>query len=173
MQEVLKFMIYQLKLYGVCAIIAFCAVLITSLLKLTAAGLAKKCGKTLSGAAKEYVFTPIAILLSGGGVFIWLTRWLCLTDAEFIILCTAAFAIATMFLYWLVFQPTRKLAVKLASIIAERVRLKELAETLKEAAAGNDVSKEDLQLIAKSDEADKPKPSADEEFHNAVNALKG
>lgn len=164
-------MVYQLKLYGVCAIITFCAVLITSLIKVVAAGIAKKCGKALPGAAKEYVFTPIAITLSGGGVFIWLTRWLCLKDAEFIILCTSAFAIATMFLYWLVFQPTRKLAVKLATIIAERVRLKELAETLKEATEGKDVTKEDLHSIAKSNEAEKPKPSADEEFHNAVNAL--
>lgn len=171
MQEVLEFMIYQIKLYGVCAVIAFCAVLITSLIKLMAAGIAKKCGKSLPGVAKEYVFTPIAILLSGGGVFVWLTRWLCLTDAEFIILCTVAFAIATMFLYWLVFQPTRKLAVTLASIIAERVRLKELAQTFKEATTGNDVTKEDLQSIAKMETADKP--SADEEFHNAVNALKG
>ena len=166
-------MMYQLKLYGVCALIAFAAVLITSLIKLAVSALAKKAGKKLSGAAKEYLFTPIAILLSGGGVLLWLTRGLRLTDAEFIILCSAAFAVATMFLYWLIFQPTRKLAVKLITIVAERVRLKELAETLKEAADGKDVTKEDLQSIAKTDESEKPSTTADQAFHDAVNALKG
>ncbi|MBQ8323238.1 MAG: hypothetical protein IJX91_04655 [Clostridia bacterium] len=164
-------MIFQVKLYGVSAVIAFCAVLITSLIKLVTSAIVKKRGKEIPSAVKEYIFTPLAIVLSGGGVFIWLTRWMGIKDAEFIILCTVSFAIATMFLYWLIFQPTRKLAVKLMKIVAERVRLKELAETLKAAADGKDVTKEDLQSIAKTD-ADKPPATADEEFHNAVNALK-
>ncbi len=171
MQEVLNFMIYQVKLYGVSAIIAFCAVLVTSFIKLMASAIVKKSGKELPSAVKEYIFTPLAIVLSGGGVFIWLTRWMGMKDAEFIILCTASFAIATMFLYWLIFQPTRKLAVRLMKIVAERIRLKELAETLKAATEKTDITKKDLQSIAKTD-LDKPPATADEEFHNAVNALK-
>lgn len=176
MQEVLRIMQYYLLLYGVCAVITLAAVLLTSLIKVCVCAALKK-GGGLSGTAKEYLFTPIAITLAASGVFFWLVKGLKIVDVEFIVLCTAAFSVATMFFYWLIFQPTRKLAVKLITIISERVRLKELAEVLKEVAeTGKDVTKEDLQSIAKTDgkmeEAPQSVLSADEAFHNAVNALK-
>lgn len=176
MWEILTIMKYYLLLYGVCAVITLAAVLLTSLIKVCVCAAFKK-GGGLSGTAKEYVFTPIALLSAAAGVFWWLTQGLKLTDVEFIVLCTGAFSVATMFFYWLIFQPTRKLAVKLITIISERVRLKELAETLKEVASGKDLTQEDLQSIAKTDEKteeiSQSALSADEAFHNAINALKG
>ena len=167
---------YYLLLYGVCAGITLAAVLLTSFIKVCVCAALKKVGG-LSGTAKEYLFTPIALISAAAGVFFWLVKGLQIVDLEFIVLCTSAFSVATMFFYWLIFQPTRKFAVKLFTIISERVRLKELAETLKEAATGKDVTHEDLQSIAKTDgktgEIPQSALSADEAFHNAVNALKG
>ncbi len=171
MSEVFNYMKYYLHLYGVCALLAVAAVFLTSLVKIAFVAILKRAGKKMPGTAKEYIFTPIAILTSASGVFLWLTKGLFLTDVEFIILCTGAFAVSTMFVYWLLFQPTRKLAVKLISIIAERVRLKELAQTFKEVADGKDIDQKDLQSIAKTD-GEAPQTTADQAFHDAVNALK-
>ena len=54
----------QVLLYGVCAAISVAAVAITSMAKLIVCAIAKRYGKNVSGNVKEYVFTPIALLLA-------------------------------------------------------------------------------------------------------------
>ena len=54
-------------LYGVCAAISIASVALTSIIKIVVCAIAKRNGKDVSGNVKEYVFTPIAILLPDWG----------------------------------------------------------------------------------------------------------
>ena len=64
----------QVLLYGVCAAISVAAVAITSMAKLIVCAIAKRYGKNVSGNVKEYVFTPIALLLAALGNYFWLEK---------------------------------------------------------------------------------------------------
>lgn len=122
----------QVLLYGVCAAISVAAVGVTSIIKIVVCAIAKRAGKDVSGNVKEYVFTPIAILLAGLGIYIWLDRFMGITnDAQFIltVLCGS---FATMVIYWLIFQPTRKLAVAIIHAVAKKTNAEPIIDAIEE-----------------------------------------
>ena len=91
-------------MYGVCAAISIAAVAITSIVKLIVCSIAKKMEKDVSSNAKEYLFTPLALVLSAIGLYIWLDRFVNLENDEKFILIVACFSVGTMLIYWLLFQ---------------------------------------------------------------------
>lgn len=109
----------QFLLYGVCLAISIGAVAITSILKIIACAVARRCGKTLSGNVKEYIFTPIALLLAAGALYLWLDRFMRIQDEQLFILLIVCFSVGTMLIYWLLFQPTRKAAKGIIRAIAQ------------------------------------------------------
>jgi len=122
----------QILLYGVCTAISFAAVAVTSFIKLIICGIAKKCGKDLSGNVKEYIFTPMAILIAAAGLFFWLDKFCKMAFDEKFILIMVCFSIGTMLLYLLLFQPTRKLAMRIIRAIAKHFKLPTVVETVKD-----------------------------------------
>ena len=86
----------QVLLYGVCAAISIVAVALTSLIKIIVCAIAQKYGKDISGNVKEYVFTPIAIIIAGLGCYFWVNKVSPEMGAEQFILTIAAFSLATM-----------------------------------------------------------------------------
>ncbi len=110
----------QVLLYGVCAAISVAAVGVTSIAKLIVCAIAKRAGRNLSGNVKEYVFTPMALLLAALGLYIWLENFMHVEDEELFVLLIVCFSVGTMLIYWLLFQPTRKLATAIIHAIANR-----------------------------------------------------
>lgn len=185
----------QILLYGVCAAIAVAAVAVTSLLKIVVCAIAKKCNKNLSGNVKEYLFTPIALLLAAGGEYLWLDRFMHIEDEQLFILLVVSFSLGTMLIYWLLFQPTRKAAVNLIRAIAKKSKLSPIVEAVEQSGLPDLLSGEedDLQSNAedgKADVAEKQSPdlaqssatqdakidasppTAEEQLRDMVNALK-
>ena len=72
-------------MYGVCAAISIAAVAITSIVKLIVCSIAKKMEKDVSSNAKEYLFTPLALVLSAIGLYIWLDRFVNLDAALLVV----------------------------------------------------------------------------------------
>lgn len=130
----------QVLMYAVSAAIAVLAVILTSIAKLITCAVLKKHGKDMSGNAKEYVFTPIALILSALGLYLWLDKGMKLNDDELFILIVVCFSVGTMLIYWLIFQPTRKIAEIIIKKIAEKANLKpviDIAEDIIQQANGN------------------------------------
>ncbi|HIY96470.1 MAG TPA: hypothetical protein H9729_02160 [Candidatus Borkfalkia excrementigallinarum] len=117
----------EVLLYSVCAGIAIAAVAITSIIKLIVCSIANKMGKDVSGNAKEYIFTPIALVIAALGLYIWLDKFIRLENEEQFVLIVAAFSVGTMLIYWLLFQPTRKLVKKILSLL-KKTELKPAVE---------------------------------------------
>lgn len=122
----------QVLLYGVCAAISVAAVAVTSLLKIIVCAIARRCGKSLSGNAKEYIFTPIALLLAAGALYVWLERFMLVEDEQLFILITSLFSVGTMLIYWLLFQPTRKAAWGVIRMIARCFNVEPAVDAAKE-----------------------------------------
>ena len=83
-------------LYGVCAAISIASVALTSIIKIIVCAIAQKNGKDVSGNVKEYVFTPIAILLAGFGCYFWLNKISPEMGEEQFILTIGTFSLVTM-----------------------------------------------------------------------------
>ena len=128
----------QVLLYSVCAAISVAAVGITSIAKIVVCAIAKRAGKDLSGNVKEYIFTPIALILAALGLYIWLEKFMHVEDEELFVLIIVCFSVGTMLIYWLLFQPTRKLATALIHAIARRVN----AEPVVDAASAKRTGKQ-------------------------------
>ena len=122
----------QVLLYGVCAAISVAAVGITSIAKIVVCAIAKRYGKDLSGNVKEYVFTPIALILAALGLYIWLEKFMHVESEEQFVLIILCFSFATMVIYWMLFQPTRKLATALIHAIARRVNAEPVVDAVEE-----------------------------------------
>ena len=152
----------QVLLYSVCAAIAVAAVGITSVAKIVVCALAKRAGKDLSGNVKEYVFTPMALILAALGLYIWLERFMHVEDEELFVLLIVCFSVGTMLIYWLLFQPTRKLATAVIHAIARRVNAEPVVEAV-EQVVGEAEEETDLQANANGGgAAEKPPADADE-----------
>ena len=122
----------QVLLYSVCAAISVAAVGITSIAKIVVCAIAKRAGKDLSGNVKEYVFTPMALILAALGLYIWLEKYMHVEDEELFVLIIVCFSVGTMLIYWLLFQPTRKLATALIHAIARRVNAEPVVDAVEE-----------------------------------------
>ena len=120
----------QMLMYGVCAAISVAAVAVTSVVKLAACAIAKRAGKDISGNVKEYVFTPTALLLAAMGIYLWLEYGMRLHDEQLFILLVVCFSLATMLVYWLLFQPTRKLAVAIVHAVAKRMNAEPVVDAI-------------------------------------------
>ena len=187
----------QLLLYGVCAAITVVAVAVTSFLKIVVCAIAKRGGKSLSGNVKDSLFTPIAILLAAGGEYLWLEVFMHVEDEQLFILLTVCFSIATMLIYWLLFQPTRKAAVNLIRAIAKRGQFAPIVEAVEQSgldkillgqedevhsnaeselkqktAADDQGEQKNDSAVAEKRVGEPPPRSAEEQLRDMVNALK-
>ncbi len=133
----------QVLLYGVCAAISIASVAVTSLMKIIVCAIAKRCGKSVSGNVKEYIFTPIALLLAAGALYVWLDRFMCIEDEQLFILITVCFSVGTMLIYWLLFQPTRKAARSVIRTIARCFNVEPVVDVVQEVMAAEDEEKPD------------------------------
>ena len=149
----------QVLLYSVCAAISVAAVGITSVAKIIVCAVAKRAGRDLSGNVKEYVFTPMALILAALGLYIWLERFMHVEDEELFVLLIVCFSVGTMLIYWLLFQPTRKLATAVIHAIARRVNAEPVVEAV-EQVVGEAEEETDLQANANGGGAAE-KPSAE------------
>ena len=156
----------QVLLYSVCAAIAVAAVGITSVAKIVVCAIAKRAGRDLSGNVKEYVFTPMALILAALGLYIWLERFMHVEDEELFVLLIVCFSVGTMLIYWLLFQPTRKLATAVIHAIARRVNAEPVVEAV-EQVVGEAEEETDLQANANGGGAAE-KPAAEIESKTAV-----
>lgn len=156
----------QVLLYSVCAAISVAAVGITSVAKIIVCAVAKRAGRDLSGNVKEYVFTPMALILAALGLYIWLERFMHVEDEELFVLLIVCFSVGTMLIYWLLFQPTRKLATAVIHAIARRVNAEPVVEAV-EQVVGEAEEETDLQANANGGGAAE-KPSAEIESKTAV-----
>lgn len=140
-------------MYGVCAAISIAAVAITSIVKLIVCSIAKKMEKDVSSNAKEYLFTPLALVLSAIGLYIWLDRFVNLENDEKFILIVACFSVGTMLIYWLLFQPTLKIAQAIIRAIISRSKIKPAVDAVDQILADSSVENSDsaLQSTAKSE----------------------
>ena len=146
----------QVLMYVVSAAIAVLAVILTSIAKLITCAVLKTRGKDMSGNAKEYVFTPIALILSALGLYLWLDS-LNIKDDELFALIVICFSVGTMLIYWLIFQPTRKIAEVIIKKIAEKANLKpviDIAEDIIQQ-ANNESSAVSNEVTTTSEKAEK------------------
>lgn len=120
----------QVLLYGVCAAISVAAVGITSIAKIIVCAIAKRAGKDISGNVKEYIFTPMALILAALGLYIWLENFMHVEDEELFVLLIVCFSIGTMLIYWLLFQPTRKLATAIIHAIAKKANVDPVVDVI-------------------------------------------
>ena len=120
----------QVLLYSVCAAISVAAVGITSIAKIVVCAIAKQAGKDISGNVKEYIFTPMALLLAALGLYIWLEKFMHVADEELFVLLIVCFSIGTMLIYWLLFQPTRKLATAIIHAIAKKANVEPVVDVI-------------------------------------------
>ncbi len=181
----------QILQYGVCTAIAVGVVAITSLLKIIVCAIAKRCGKNLSGNVKEYLFTPIALVLAALGEYIWLDKFVRIESEEMFILLIVCFSLGTMLIYWLLFQPTRKAAVNLIRAIVKRGKFEPIVETVERSGLSKILNGEDVPLhsnaensqentddklstqdLAQSEKPSTSPPTAEEKLKAMVNALK-
>lgn len=139
-------------MYGVCLALVIAAVAITSLIKYVKA-ICEKCGKPLSSTMKEYIFTPLAVSLAGLGVYFWLRNGCEIQSESFIYLVSALAGTLTTIVYLAVFQPTRKIAVKIVQWISQKIDLRKAAQLLKEANANKDVDLGDIAGVVKTQKA--------------------
>ena len=154
----------QVLLYSVCAAISVAAVGITSIAKIVVCAIAKRAGKDLSGNVKEYIFTPIALILAALGLYIWLEKFMHVE--ELFVLITVCFSVGTMLIYWLLFQPTRKLATALIHAIARRVNAEPVVDAVEEVVSEAD-GEANMQANANGGGAAE-KPSAETASETAV-----
>lgn len=120
----------QVLLYGVCAAISVAAVGITSIAKIIVCAIAKRAGKDISGNVKEYIFTPMALILAALGLYIWLENFMHVEDEELFVLLIVCFSVGTMLIYWLLFQPTRKLATAIIHTIAKKANVEPVVDVI-------------------------------------------
>ena len=149
----------QVLLYGVCAAISVAAVGITSIAKIIVCAIAKRAGKDISGNVKEYIFTPMALILAALGLYIWLENFMHVEDEEIFVLLIVCFSIGTMLIYWLLFQPTRKLATAIIHAIAKKANVEPVVDVIEgvlEQAESQTDGADGLQSNAKTEAAEQP-----------------
>lgn len=154
----------QVLLYSVCAAISVAAVGITSITKIVVCAIAKRAGKDISGNVKEYIFTPMALLLAALGLYIWLEKFMHVTDEELFVLLIVCFSIGTMLIYWLLFQPTRKLATAIIHAIAKKANVEPVVDVIEgvmtqEESETSKAAENNLQSTATNSEANEKTPN--------------
>ncbi|MDE7438975.1 MAG: hypothetical protein K2N23_00440 [Clostridia bacterium] len=146
----------QILLYSVCSAISFASVVLTSIIKQIVAAIAKRCGRDLSGNVKEYIFAPMAILFASAGLYLWLDKFCKLAFDEKFILIVSCFSVGTMLLYLLLFQPTRKFAMRVIRSLAKSFKVHEVVEVVKDVLAEAEMflnlPNENLQSNAEQDD---------------------
>ena len=130
-------------LYGVCAAISIASVALTSIIKIVVCAIAKKNGKDVSGNVKEYVFTPIAILFAGLGCYFWLIKISPEMGEQQFIMTIAAFSLATMLIYLMLFQSTRKIASAIFNALVKKANLDPVVEVVQSVINGTAENDED------------------------------
>lgn len=145
----------QVLLYGVCAAISVAAVAITSTVKLIVCAIAKRAGKNISGNVKEYVFTPLALLLAGLGNYLWLEKGMRYADEEQFVLIVICFSVGTMLVYWLLFQPTRKMATAIIRAIVKKIKAEPIADAVEGILNTTDNPNEENNLQANAKETER------------------
>lgn len=145
----------QVLLYGVCAAVSVAAVAVTSIAKLIVCVIARKAGKNLSGNVKEYVFTPMAILLAALGNYLWLEKGIGLADEVQFVLITGCFSVGTMLIYWLLFQPTRKLATAIIRLIVKKTKAEPIVDVVEKIFSSADEPNEEKVLQANANQEGK------------------
>lgn len=130
-------------LYGVCAAISIASVALTSIIKIVVCAIAKKNGKDVSGNVKEYVFTPIAILFAGLGCYFWLIKISPEMGEQQFIMTIAAFSLATMLIYLMLFQSTRKIASAIFNALVKKANLDPVVEVVQSVINGTAENEED------------------------------
>ncbi len=140
---------------------------------------------------KEYLFTPIALVLAALGEYIWLDKFVRIESEEMFILLIVCFSLGTMLIYWLLFQPTRKAAVNLIRAIVKRGKFEPIVETVERSGLSEILNGEDVPLhsnaensqentddklstqdLAQSEKPSTSPPTAEEKLKAMVNALK-
>ncbi len=154
----------QVLLYSVCAAISVAAVGITSIAKIVVCAIAKRAEKDISGNVKEYIFTPMALLLAALGLYIWLEKFMHVTDEEHFVLLIVCFSIGTMLIYWLLFQPTRKLATAIIHAIAKKANVEPVVDVIEgvmtqEESETSKAEENNLQSTAENSEANEKTPN--------------
>ena len=129
-------------LYGVCAAISIASVALTSIIKIIVCAIAQKNGKDVSGNVKEYVFTPIAILLAGFGCYFWLNKISPEMGEEQFIMTIGTFSLVTMLVYLMLFQSTRKIAKAIFNAIVKRSELEPVVDAVQTVINGSAELKE-------------------------------
>lgn len=132
----------QILMYGVCAAITIAAVAITSFFKIIVCAIAKRCGRSLSGNVKEYIFTPVALLLAAGALYVWLEHYIHVEDEQLFILIIVCFSVGTMLIYWLLFQPTRKAAKGVIRTIAHCFNVEPAIDAVQEVMSASHAGEE-------------------------------
>ena len=130
-------------LYGVCAAISIASEALTSIIKIVVCAIAKKNGKDVSGNVKEYVFTPIAILFAGLGCYFWLIKISPEMGEQQFIMTIAAFSLATMLIYLMLFQSTRKIASAIFNALVKKANLDPVVEVVQSVINGTAENEED------------------------------
>lgn len=130
-------------LYGVCAAISIASVALTTIIKIVVCAIAKKNGKDVSGNVKEYVFTPIAILFAGLGCYFWLIKISPEMGEQQFIMTIAAFSLATMLIYLMLFQSTRKIASAIFNALVKKANLDPVVEVVQSVINGTAENEED------------------------------
>ena len=130
-------------LYGVCAAISIASVALTSIIKIVVCAIAKRNGKDVSGNVKEYVFTPVAILFAGLGCYLWLIKLSPEMGEQQFIMTIAAFSLATMLIYLMLFQSTRKIASAIFNALVKKANLDPVVEVVQSVINGTAENEED------------------------------
>ncbi len=150
----------QVLLYGVCGAITIGAVAVTSIMKLIVCAIARRCGKSLSGNVKEYIFTPIALLLAAGALYVWLDRFMRIQDEQLFILLIVCFSVGTMLIYWLLFQPTRKVATSIIRAIVKYFHAEQIVDAAQEVLSNGDKPREEPKAAMQKRDSSPPQASA-------------
>lgn len=129
-------------LYGVCAAISIASVALTSIIKIVVCAIAQRNGKDVSGNVKEYVFTPIAILFAGLGCYFWLVKISPEMGEQQFIMTIAAFSLATMLIYLMLFQSTRKIASAIFNALVKKANLEPVVEVVQSVINGAEENEE-------------------------------
>ncbi len=148
-------------IYGVCALLVIGAVAVTSIIKIIVKKVAEKNGKELSGTFKEYIFTPLSVSLASVSVYFWLKCGCSIDNSVFLKLFSALAGAIAPIIYLLLFQSTRKIAVKILNWIRSKINLKKAAEVVISAAKDKEVNIDDLAGVVKTEESGKGQDAAE------------
>lgn len=147
-------------IYGVCALLIVGAVAVTSIVKIIVKKVAEKNGKELSGTFKEYIFTPLSVSLASVSVYFWLKCGCSIDNSVFLKLFSALAGAVAPIIYLLLFQSTRKIAVRILNWIRSKIDVKKAAEVVISAAKDKEVDIGDIAGVVNTEESGKGQDTA-------------